>query len=339
MRTIRVISTALAGMLAFISCDVHEFPDAPATRPVCIRLHYDTDMTIWNHIVDDAGMTEQEPGPTEESILKSGFMRYIIRTYPLSEDNRAAYTQEFSFTRDVSEGYNAEFNLDLLPGDYAVMVWADMVRHKEDLPFYNAGNFAEIYLTGDYTGNTDYRDAFRGTDRISIASDIIERDADTLEISMQRPLAKYEFITTDLIEFIDKETKLQTKLNTDDYKVRFHYAGFMPNAYNMNTDRPVDSVAGIMFESGLDILNEHEASLGFDYVFVGENVSGVAVQIGLYGENDKQIALTEPILIPLRRSRHTIIRGSFLMQQATGGIVIDPEFEGNYNIIYELNSK
>ncbi len=339
MRTIRAVSAALAGMLAFISCDVHEFPDVPATRPVCIRLHYDTEMTIWNHIIDDAVMTAQEPGPSGASILESGFMRYIIRTYPLSVDNLTPYTQEFVFMRDVSEGYDAEFNIDMVPGDYTVMVWSDLVHHKENPPFYNAGNFAEIRLTGDYRGNTDYRDAFRGTDRISIASDIMERDADTLDTSMQRPLAKYEFITTDLIDFIAKETKLQTKVDTDSYKVRFHYAGFMPDAYNMNTDRPVDSAAGIMYESGLDILNDHEASLGFDYVFAGENVSSVAVQIGLYGEEDRQIALTDPILIPLRRSCHTVIRGSFLMQQATGGIVINPEFEGNYNIIYELNSK
>mgnify|MGYP002932699470 CR=1 FL=1 len=198
-----------------------------------------------------------------------------------------------------------------------------------------------------YEVNNDYRDAFRGTNNITLVADIVEHLPDTLDIVMQRPLAKFEFITNDLQEFIDKEIEYlkkeaatrgenaPTRVDTDKYKVVFHYSGFMPNTYNINTDKPIDSATGVMFESRLGILNDNEASLGFDYVFVNGKEAGVSVQIGLYDGEDRQIALSEPIDVSLRRSYHTILRGSFLMQQATGGIVINPDFDGNHNIVID----
>lgn len=109
----------------------------------------------------------------------------------------------------------------------------------------------------------------------------------------------------------------------------------MPNAYNLNGDKPVDSMMGVLFKSKVQILTEQEASLGFDYVFVGNNKSAVTMQIGLYDKQDRQVALTEPINVPLQRSHHTILKGSFLIQEATGGLTIHPEFDGNHNIVID----
>lgn len=164
---------------------------------------------------------------------------------------------------------------------------------------------------------------------------------------MQRPLAKFEFITTDLQKFIDKEMEIlkkeaetrghdnPTRVDINDYKVIVLYSGFMPDTYNMNTDKPIDSSMGVSFESELNALNENEASLGFDYVFVNGKEAGISVQIGLYDSENRQVAFSEPINVPLRRNRHTVVRGSFLMQQASGGITIDSDFDGNHNIVIE----
>ena len=85
----------------------------------------------------------------------------------------------------------------------------------------------------------------------------MERLPDTLNVAMQRPLAKFEFVTNDVEEFIDKESvRVASKangnksasaddtptraVNIEDYKVVFYYVGFMPHAYSMYTDKPVD---------------------------------------------------------------------------------------------------
>ena len=331
------------------ACDVHEWPETPEFVKLHLRLNYETEMTEWEHLYDGTSAIEQGLGDTYDNHQDYGQIRYIVRAYPISEKQRTSqtYTQEFVFTKDISEGYNHEVALDILPGNYNIMVWSDLVQTNENDHFHDATNFAEITLQGDHKGNTDHRDAFRGTGNISLVADIVEHTPDILDIVMQRPLAKFEFVTTDLKEFIDKEYEyLQreaatrgdvppTRVNTDDYKVVFYYSGYMPNAYNMNTDKPVDSKMGVLFESKIDIQNENEASLGFDYVFVNGKKSAVTVQIGLYDKEDRQLALSAPINVPLQRNHHTVIKGSFLMEETSGGITINPDFDGNHNIEIE----
>lgn len=333
------------------SCDVHEFPDIPEKRALHLRLNYDTDMTEWKHLYDGENMIEEGLGETYDNRRAYGNIRYVVRAYPLADKQRISqdYTQEFVFTKDIAEGYNHEVTLDLIPGDYNIMVWSDIVQHGGDTYFHDKTNFAEITLQGEHQGNNDYRDAFRGSGNVTLIADIIERVPDTLDIAMQRPLAKYEFITTDLTEFINKEqtradakSKAQstdgedvtTKVSIEDYKVVFYYVGFMPNAYSLFTDKPVDSATGVLFESTLNSLSETEASVGFDYVFVNGTESAVTVQIGVYDNEGTQLSLTEPIKVPLRRSHHTIMRGMFLMSESSGGITINPDFDGDHNLIF-----
>ena len=81
----------------------------------------------------------------------------------------------------------------------------------------------------------------------------------------------------------------------------------MPHAYSMHTDKPVDSSTGVMFESTLKKLSESEASMGFDYVFVNGKKSAVTVQIGIYDNEGTQ---------------------------ASGGVTINPDFDGDHNLIF-----
>ena len=108
----------------------------------------------------------------------------------------------------------------------------------------------------------------------------------------------------------------------------------MPHAYSIYTDKPVDSSTGVMFESTLRKLSESEATMGFDYVFVNGKESAVTVQIGIYDNEGTQLSLTEPIEVPLKRSHHTILSGMFLMSEASGGVTINPDFDGDHNLIF-----
>lgn len=335
------------------ACDVHEWPETPELIELHLRLNYEMDMTKWEHLYDGAEVIEQGYGETYSNHRDYGKIRYIVRTYPLSEKMRTAsnYTQEFVFTKDISEGYDHEATLHLLPGNYNIMVWSDLVQKSGDSHFHDATNFAEIKLQGDHKGNNDYRDAFRGSNNITLEADIMEYIPHTLDIKMQRPLAKFEFITNDVIDFIDKESiRVASKANEkkdaaashtptrtaniEDYKVVFYYVGFMPKVYSINTDKPVDSSTGVMFETTLKKLSESEATLGFDYVFVNGKESAVTIQIGIFDNEGTQLSLTKPIEVPLKRSHHTLLTGTFLMLDALGGVTINPTFEDDYNLIF-----
>lgn len=341
-------------LLLLAACDVHEFPEAPDFVKLHLRLNYDTEMTEWIHGHDGDEVVEHGYGNSYDNYQDHGTIRYIIRTYPVSGRARATsdYTQEFIFTKDAAEGYDHEVTLDLFPGNYNIMVWSDLVKDSKDKPLYNADNFAKITLEGEHVANTDYRDAFRGFEEVSLVSDIVDREPPILDIEMSRPLAKFEFITQDVVEFIRKESvrvaakysydaptmtdeELTRLVSVEDYKVVFYYVGFMPNTYSMYLDKPVDSVTGVMFESSLKKLSENEAAIGSDYLFVNGKDAEVTVQIGIYDKEGLQLSLTDPIEVPLKRSHHTILTGMYLMSEASGGVVINPDYVDEYNFIFK----
>ncbi len=338
-----MLSLCLAGGLA--SCDVHEFPEIPERIDFQVNARYHlefTSFTEWEHLYDDDNVYEVGLGNKYQHIHEQGIVRYTIRAYPKSKQQRTMqdHVKEVVLTRDITEGYDCDFTLDLAPGSYTIMVWSDFIQSEGDSWFYNTDDFAEITLQGEHCGNNDYRDVLRGVADVVIPADIHEHESVPLDIHMQRPLAKYEFVTTDLTEFINKEqtkadakSKEHSRVSIEDYKVVFYYVGFMPNAYSMFTDKPVDSATGVLFESRLNRLSETEASVGFDYVFVNGTESAVTVQIGIYDNEGTQLSLTEPIKVPLKRSHHTVMRGMFLMSEASGGVGINLEFDGEHNLI------
>ncbi len=194
--TIRYLLLVLPLVFGTTGCDVHEFPDVPESVPFHLQMNFGirmTEMTEWNHLYDGRNMVDKGIGETYDNAQRYGQMRYVVRAYPSTKKQRAAqdFVREFVFTKHVGDGYDHNVTLNLPPGDYNIMVWADMVERDGDKPFYNVANFAEITLQGKHQGNTDFRDAFRGFEQIYIPADILEREPDTLEIQMLRPLAKF----------------------------------------------------------------------------------------------------------------------------------------------------
>lgn len=342
--SITILLLTLSLLFSLSGCDVHEWPEKGGV-PIKLRLNYETNLPLWEPPSDRA------VGPGRGDLVQ-GKIRYIVRVYPkitVNNGNLPAHIDEFVFYKELGAGYNYETVLNLEPGDYTFVVWSDMLEADSNTPFYNANNFGEIVFFDKHRGNTDYRDAFRGRIDFSLTKDVVVNGGHTLDIAMQRPLAKFEIITTDLVEFLKKDIKrltekagddnigvrsLESNLNIEDYKIGFHYIGFMPDAYSIFTDKPVDSSTGVVFMSKPKKLSETDVTLGFDYVFVNGGESFVTVQLAVYDTNDELLSNTTAIKVPLKRSWHTIIRGNFLTTEASGGIDVDPEYEGDYNVVF-----
>ena len=280
------VMTLLAALL-LQGCLVHEWPSPPGTVQVRLILEYDTGMDT----------TEHGYGTRAVSIPEGSDIRYIVRAFPLVKGSKASQecAGEFVFSADASMGYDTEMTLELPEGDYSIMVWSDLVDDgSTDDRHYNTSDFSAVSLNGDsHPGNTDERDAFRGTGEIALRSSIAEKAPDTLRLMMERPLAKYEFIADDLAEFIENQSLMAMEqsgtksIDLEKYRVVIYYVGFMPDTYSLFTDKPVDSSTGVFFETGLTQISDTEASLGFDYVFVNGQSSAVTVQIGRPGGPDR----------------------------------------------------
>lgn len=327
----RTIHYAIAmALLLLAGCDVHEWPEIPQTAAFHLKLDYNTDITMWPHLYDNGNMTELGIGPDTASVNNYGTMRYVIKAYQLGN-----CTYEYIMYKNMADGYNNELTINLPPGNYNIMVWSDMQQNIAQPYFYNCSNFAEIALTGKYHGNNNWRDAFSGKGNITLTADCMSTLPDTLSISMERPLAKYEFITTDVMDFIKEETtSSETTTDLDNYTIEFRYVGFLPSAYSLFTGKNTDATTGVVFSSKIKDLNDSTALLGFDYVFANGNGQAITLQMLIYDNNGSYLSASEPIKVPLRRNYCTTVTGKFLTGMATGGVNINPYFDGDCNITF-----
>ena len=342
-------SAAACALLCITSCAVHEWPE-PTPADVIVNLDFDTQMPQYK-VLNEEGTRASHDGRDYD-------IRYTIAAYRLLQDG--SYAEEpfllKVFSKDEIEELNATFRFSIDEGSYRFYVWTDFVlAGTQSDYFYNTTNFRRISLHGTHEGNNDFRDAFSGSADLKVIRRGSKETPSTVTVQMRRPLAKFEFITTDLQEFITKtieamirkeeaeaaakagETKPEGDTKTpvvdlEKYTVVFFYSGYMPNAYNMMEGKPCDSATGVKFSSAISTIDNHDARLGFDYVFVNGEESSVMVTVALYDEEGTQLSISPQIEVPIKRSMLTTVRGSFLMQNTGGGVAIDPGFEDEFNI-------
>ena len=347
-KNLKTYTLALFAAL-FTTCDVHEWPEeVPLTKEYfTIYLDFDTDMAEQDYFYDSRSA----------ELISDYEMRYTLKAFPYETTRNTDGTRsisraamwEYTFNRAVAlNEYDCEVQLQIPKGEYTLMVWADFVKKgSRDHHFYNPSNFSEIILHGDHKANTDLRDAFRGILSANVVPPEPGRAPEEIVVNMERPLAKFSVVTTDLKEFFEREEEAARKraeargeeydenrsINLSDYQVVFYYSGFMPSAYSMFTDKPIDSKTGVMFYSTLEQISEEEARMGFDFVMVNGKNASVMVTMGLLDADGNPVSSSDEINVPLNRSVNTIVRGKFLMQEANGGIGIDPSFNGDHNIV------
>lgn len=335
-----VRGAVLVALLAvFVSCNIHEWPASPVfEEPYGLNLVFDTDLPLWDP------QTEAPAKSGSAYAVKRGYMRYIVRAYPMQGGAPAPeWSEEFIFTREISQGYDCKLTLALPTGSYRLLVWADLTGEKDAAAYYDADDFEAIRLQGTHTGATDHRDAFFGSLDVDVVTYTGAHLTPSGVVEMQRPLAKFEFVTTDLASFLKKEAARMgaraTSAETffDDYEVVISYDGYMPSVYSLITGNPMDSSTGVQFRSSMRQLNDNEASLGFDYVFVSDLETSVTVRVSLFDKaTGAKLSQTAPVKVPLLRGRHTVVRGSYLLENASGGVGIDPGYEGDNDIPFEF---
>jgi hypothetical protein len=351
--------------LLLVGCDPHEdaLPigsDKPCT--VTLRLSFSTPLPLFREVDYNSRMAEP---------LDSAYdVRYVVKAYPAGATETTAPSFQQVFTKPIDNEWDCELPVALTGGDYDIYVWADFVKHGTTADnFHDTSNFANIALTEPYVGNSDYRDAFRG---YAMAVSLAPNSSCSVDVEMVRPLAQYLFIATDIQDFVERErqrieakgmsveffnqTYAKTKgvgdaepedasalnvpyivdgLDLSQYEVEFVYTGYLPNAFDMFIDKPVNSTLGVTFMSTITKSDESTAAImGCDYVMVNGHESEVQVRMKVYAPDDECVSQTGDIAVPITRSKQTIVRGDFLTQQQTEGIGVDPTFEGTYIIYY-----
>lgn len=379
MRTIKHIQHILVAMVAicttlFSSCSVHEWPTIDPERPYPFVLHldYSTELPLYKVIEHTASRAAAAAGYD---------VRYTVEAYaaePMYGYSANQLVKRQVYTFDDVETLNRDLTFELALGHYNIFVWTDYVEAgKEEHLFYNTDLFRGIIYNGPHEGCNDFRDAFVG----SLEAEITELTTD-LNISNERPLAKFNLVTTDFDRFVQHILELEAEraeaeaeaeknkeqdepqqeagidrmffptlvmgdniiavgnpsrvVDLNDYRVVVKYMSNMPNEFHVMRNEPIDAApaGSVSFECDLRILNDTEAELGFDYVMVSKNQMMVRVAVEVYDYRNEKISTSKVIDVPLVRSHLTTIRANFLTAKSTGGVGIDPSFEGPDHIHY-----
>ncbi len=336
------LSFALPVLLALSSC-VHETPDLTgAKRQIEILFTHDTE---WQQ--HEIVITRSRSG--EDDGQQAALARYHIQVFPAGTSVIPFAEWEFTHT-DLERG-DFTHSIYLPEGSFDIYAWSDHAHVETGKSmFYDSSEFKGIIYTEPYDGNNVLKDAYRGMTTVKVEASLYDSYKEIVEIAMERPMASYEFRATDLKDFIDRETsrgRLSPSIDLDQsiesdishtlpqlsqYKVRMMYTGYMPSKFNNITNRPIDSQTGVEYNAKINVLSEDEALLGFDHVMVNGDESSIPVAMEIYDHEGKLIGRTNSIDVPTKRGRNTIVRGRFLTSQASGGVGIDPDFSGDFNI-------
>ncbi len=322
--------------IAATSCGIHELPeDGSFDVSVSLTLDFKTDFPQYQTIFYSKSSEEFD-------------VRYTVVAYP---EVNGIYSNvpmnKWVFTKDDVNTLNNTVDMSLPARNYRLMVWTDYVSQSttNDL-YYTTESFNSIKLQGLYSGNNDFRDAFMGTLDINVASsEKINSGNVSGVVEMERPLAKFNVIATDVAEYTEEyisqmrnqgkgsDPSLVKAINYSGYRAEIAYVGYLPCEFDMFQNKPIDSTSGVKFSGAPRILDDGSIELGFDYIMVNGKESSVIIGINIYDDNNSLISTVESITVPLKRSQLTTIRGKFLTHGASSGIGINHEFDGEYNVI------
>lgn len=315
----------ISALIPMLSACVHEMPGNEIPHSVNLRFIHDADWNVYDFTVT----RDIQPAKT----------RYFFQLYPAGDTEHLLYQEEVFHSALLCDDFTA--NISLPPGQYDIWVWSDYADTEADSSlFFNSDSFKNISYRMPYTGSNEQRDAFRGMTSFTVKSSIDYNYSETVDVNMVRPMARYEFISTDLQDFIASEMtrngrngELRSEsIQLDDYRVRMLYTGYMPNTFNNFIDEPVSAATSMCYDATITRLDNNEARLGFDYVMVKNTESSVKVAMEVYAPDGNLIATINSIDVPICRGQNTLVRGRFLTSKATGGVDIDNRFNGEFNI-------
>jgi hypothetical protein len=323
-------------MLLLTGCNVHEFPDENPIEPgevdLQLNLLFDDDMPLYQEV-------EYNTRSDEDEEVAAHYIRYIVRIYnedDISQTGIGGAEPEYQTTVTQAEtlGLNKTVSVRLRENeDYRVLVWADYLdREAPRDTYYITNDFNEITHISQigYSANDDYKDAFRGMEKI----DTYKGFPKSVDVEMDRPFAKFQIIATDMEAFLRNMQQREPSYSRDDFKVKLRYYGYMPSAFGMVRNQPVDSWSNVEFDGRFRTISENETELGFDYVFMNIGISSVTVSVDIYDAYDELISAGSAVEIPLRRGELTVVRGPFMTMQSSSGATINPDFDGEFNVVF-----
>ena len=328
------------------ACTLHEEPELTADGELGVD---PTEVNVEVNLTLDLNLPEQgneENSSARVSANTDYLHRFIVEAY-LNRQPVARQVFVESITDRTHLSLPVSMKLHAL--SYQLVVWKDYVSAEtpqEDLHYNTQSLVPVIPNRASHTGNTEYKDVFVGTTSLDLTAyadqwgAVVEQD-----VALQRPVARYELIATDVDKFLQRIA--DGEVSGERFTARIKYSGYLPVGYNVLDDVPKHSLMYMQYNTSFDVPEEgtDELRVGFDYVFVSnEGSASVPMEIEIVNENNVTVA-NSVLNVPLERGKNTVWTGEFLTGDDQGGqgggdepgededgIGIDPDYDNETDL-------
>ena len=324
MKRNRHIRKFWSGLLALpflmAACTLHEEPELTADGELGVD---PTEVNVEVNLTLDLNLPEQgneENSSARVSANTDYLHRFIVEAY----FNRQPVARQV-FVENITDRTHLSLpvSMKLHARSYQLVVWKDYVSAEtpqEDLHYNTQSLVPVIPNRASHTGNTEYKDVFVGTTSLDLTAyadqwgAVVEQD-----VALQRPVARYELIATDVDKFLQRIA--DGEVSGERFTARIKYSGYLPVGYNVLDDVPKHSLMYMQYNTSFDVPEEgtDELRVGFDYVFVSnEGSASVPMEIEIVNENNVTVA-NSVLNVPLERGKNTVWTGEFLTGDDQGG--------------------
>lgn len=344
-RALHIFGIMICALLLATACRgviVHEWPEEPGIDPTLINATLRILPCPAFTFRDDV----KDPVNTEDFFTEpQRSLRFQVNVYVNESFNKDLVYSEKFVTSYEELGSVIERSLILHAFRYRVEVWQDLTdasAPEKDFWFSTSPLTSIKVAERDvYVGAHDSKQVSAAGAEFDLTRYYNEWDvALNLDVPLMRPESKFILVSNDVQKFVKSFNNNFSTSYTDPNEIFEHckmkvkYNGYVPTGYNVVTGQLNDAQGGYAFDFDVLLINEKEAIVAFDYVLTGPTSTAVNVGLDLYDDKGVLINTVGSVNVPISQNRISVIRGEYLTREYGGGVGINTDFDGEFNIYY-----
>lgn len=282
-------------------------------------------------------MTQDEPATranTRVPVSENYLQRFTVVAYlNRQEVARQVVYEDITDRSQISVPVSMKLNAR----EYQIAVWADYVEAeaRTDL-FYDTSDMVPVIPFGTtYHANSEYKDVHYACHSLNLSGYRDEWGAEVLDtLTLQRPVARYEVIATDLQAF--KKKIASGEIEDGTFIARIKYNGYLSTGFNVLDGITKNAMQYIQYQMRLTLPEEEDATelrLGIDYLFLdNDETANIPIEIEIVNDDNDETVARTTASIPVQRNRSTIVRLPVLSVGTAGGVGVNDEYDGSIDI-------
>lgn len=224
----------------------------------------------------------------------------------------------------AKDGYHLDIYSTYESKDYTILMLLYFIDLNNENRLYSIKSLRDVEIDSiHFNTNTILKEIYTGL--VKINTDLNHQD--TLSVELHSPYAHYKIWTNDLYQYLSDAGKDEN----DSILLRISYPEYYLSAYDIYRQEPIRAKRGLFVDKWIKL---NDSLLIFDYLFVQGDTSKTRVRYDIMkNSNSSEVENSyRPIEISYTKNESVIFRSNYLTSFKESGIIVNPDFEGDYNI-------